>query len=210
MTTDRAVDGPTGDDVRRAARWCADTLTAHPGDWDAAIPDLKWTVRQAMAHATQCCLWYAVDLSAGAADLETWELTVKVEAGPAALIATMGTFSLITSLAIDAAPSTQRGFHPFGTADPSGFAAMTCDELLIHTDDALRGLGASATPPPDLCDATVRRIFPWAPTDVDPWDALRWANGRIDLPGLPRDRRWRWHCAPLSEWDGTNPNAPPN
>ena len=31
-----------------------------------------------------------------------------------------------------------------------------------------------------------------------------WAR-RIALPGLPRQDRWAWHCAPLEEWDGLNP-----
>jgi hypothetical protein len=35
--------------------------------------------------------------------------------------------------------------------------------------------------------------------------ALLWANGRVALPGHPRQARWRWHCAPLEEWDGVNP-----
>jgi hypothetical protein len=25
------------------------------------------------------------------------------------------------------------------------------------------------------------------------------------IPGLERQTSWRWHCAPLEEWDGTNP-----
>src|SRR2546425_988557 len=59
--------------------------------------------------------------------------------------------------------------------------------------------------PFDLAAATVRRLFPWAPADCAPWQALLWANGRISLPDLPRPERWRWHCAPLSEWDGESP-----
>ncbi len=56
-------------------------------------------------------------------------------------------------------------------------------------------------------DAVMARLFPWhalGPGD-DPWQVLLWANGRIDLEGRPRQARWRWHCAPLSEWDGAVP-----
>jgi hypothetical protein len=28
----------------------------------------------------------------------------------------------------------------------------------------------------------VARLFSWTPTNVDPWSALRWANGRLALP----------------------------
>lgn len=99
------------------------------------------------------------------------------------------------------------GWHPCGVADASGFVAMACDELLVHTSDAASGLGREFAPTSEIAEATLRRLFPWAPTDVDPWSALRWANGRAELPGRSRLTKWRWHCAPLSEWDGTDPSV---
>ena len=104
---------------------------------------------------------------------------------------------------IQASPASTRAFHPAGMADPSGFAAMGCDEILIHTADIAAGFGTDFRPPEDLCGRVLARLFPWAPTDVGPWESLLWANGRIALPGLGRqDENWSWHCAPLSEWDG--------
>ena len=91
-----------------------------------------------------------------------------------------------------------------GQADASGFAAMACDELLVHSNDAARGLGVPFVPPDGLVRATLARLFPWAP-GTDPWPAPLWCNGRIALPGHPRQDRWAWHCAPLEEWDGRNP-----
>ncbi len=101
-----------------------------------------------------------------------------------------------------------RGWHPYGIADPSGFVGMACDELLIHTADAASGLGLEFFPSPELAEATLRRLFPWAPADLEPWAGLNWANGRTELAGLRRLTKWRWHCAPLSEWDGTDPSVP--
>lgn len=104
---------------------------------------------------------------------------------------------------IRAAPQGVRAFHSAGMADASGFAAMGCDEILIHTADIAAGFGISFKPPDDLCGRVLARLFPWAPADVGGWDALRWANGRLALPEMgPQDENWRWHCAPLSEWDG--------
>ena len=82
---------------------------------------------------------------------------------------------------------------------------MGCDELLVHADDAARGLGVPFSPSGALAAAILERLFPWAPAGTDPWPALLWANGRVELPGHPRQARWRWHCAPLKEWDGRNP-----
>src|SRR6478752_2957378 len=44
-------------------------------------------------------------------------------------------------------------------------------------------------------------IFPRAPADLaesDPWTALLWAGGRIELPGHPQQPSWRPHPAPLT------------
>ena len=77
----------------------------------------------------------------------------------------------------------------------------------MHTDDAARRLGLAFTPTETLSRATPRRLFPWAPGDADPRQALLWANGRADLPDQERQTGWRWHCAPLAEWDGINPRT---
>jgi hypothetical protein len=75
---------------------------------------------------------------------------------------------------------------------------MACDELLIHTNDAGRGLGLVFEPDPAQCARVRARLFPNAPLDVEPWDSLRWANGRIALPGRPRQQKWRWYCSPVN------------
>jgi hypothetical protein len=126
---------------------------------------------------------------AGPERLDTMELRVPPETAPAELVRTIDTFATVLARVTDA----------------SGFAAMACDEFLVHTDDVARGLEVPFAPPRALARATLERLFPWAPADADPWAALLWANGRIDLPGQQRQVDWRWHCAPLEEWDGLNP-----
>lgn len=191
-------------------RWAADACTSFlrttiDGDWTVAVPDLDWTVAEAVAHAAEGCLWYAIDLSARGRDLEGVEHRVAPDRPPGELVATVETYASIVVTIIGAAPPEARGFHPMGTADPSGFAAMACDELLIHTDDAARGLGLAFDPPTDLAEWVLRRLFPWVEVGSDPWGQLQWTNGRTAFDGQPRLERWRWHCAPLEEWDGTTP-----
>ena len=64
-------------------------------------------------------------------------------------------------------------------------------------------VGLAYDPPERLARKVVDRLFPWAPPDTDGWTALRWANGRLPLPGQPEIRpNWSWQCAPLDEWEG--------
>ena len=173
-------------------------------DWTRRIPEMDWTVAQAVGHIAEVTFWYASDLAAGPRRLETMELRVSTDMARADLIRTIGVSATVLARVVDASPPEARGWHLMGQADASGFAAMACDELLVHTDDAARGLGVPFTPPDSLVRATLTRLFPWVP-DTDPWPALLWCNGRTALPDHPRQARWAWHCAPLEEWDGLNP-----
>jgi uncharacterized protein (TIGR03083 family) len=195
-----------GGQVLQAAGACQALLGAAVGrDWARKLPHLDFTVAQAVTHMAEGTLWYATDLAAGPQRLDTMELRVPPSTAPAELVRTIGAFATVLARVIDASPPEARGWHPFGLADASGFAAMACDEFLVHTDDVARGLEVPFAPPPELARATLERLFPWAPSDADPWAALLWANGRNDLPGQPRQVDWRWHGAPLEEWDGRNP-----
>jgi uncharacterized protein (TIGR03083 family) len=198
----------SGDDVRTTAAACRAFLAGAVGrDWTVPVPGMRWTVAETVAHVAQGLLWYAADLSAGPRELSTMDLRVRPDSPPADLVATIGAHATVLAATLDAAPADARGWERWGLPDADGFAAIACDELLVHTDDAARGLGLAFTAPPAQAEATLRRLFPWAPTGTDPWATLLWANGRADLPDQPRQTDWRWHCAPLAEWDGTNPRT---
>jgi uncharacterized protein (TIGR03083 family) len=197
-----------GDEVLRAVGECQVFLAAAADqDWTRPIPGMEWTVAEAVAHVPEGLLWYATDLAAGPRELSAMDLRVRPETPPPDLVAALGSYATVLARVIDGAAPGARGWHPYGIADACGFAAMACDELLVHTGDAARGLGLVFIPSAALAGATLRRLFPWAPADADPWQALLWANGRVDLPGQERQTGWRWHCAPLAEWDGTNPRT---
>ena len=197
----------TGDDVRAAAELCRRALEpALAADWSVPVPGLDFTVASVVAHAAEAPLWYSLDLWSGPEDA-AFEVKVVPDAPNERLLRSLLVSARALAAGVEAAPASTRGFHPMGSPDPSGFAAMACDELLVHGDDAARGLGAAFTADTRLVAAVLARLFPWHAVgpDQDPWEVLLWANGRIDLAGRPRQDRWRWHCAPLSEWDGTVP-----
>ena len=192
------------EDVRAAAAVCREALSGVVDlDWSVRAGELDWSCRRTLEQIPNTQIFYASHLAlaakvrlprahSGGDQLTVAELLLSVEVNAA-----------ILEHVLRAAPASARGFHPAGMADPSGFAAMGCDEILIHTADIAAGFGIDFQPPEDLCGRVLARLFPWASTDVGHWESLLWANGRLALPGLGRqDENWRWHCAPLSEWDG--------
>ncbi len=196
------------EDVLAAAAICLDLLdSVRDTDWSVPVPGLDFTVASVVAHAANGPMWYAFDLWSGPGDDSALDFKVRTDLGNAALIASMRSAAQVCAASIAFAPVDLRGYHPAGAADRTGFAAMACDEMLVHTDDAARGLGLRLEPDRDLAGRVLARLFTWHRPDPDPWQTLLWANGRIDLPGRPSQANWRWHCAPLSEWDGRPPRG---
>ena len=204
----------TPDDLRTSAALCREALS--PGldqDWSVAAGDLTWDCRQTLDHISNALGFYATHLAT-----RSRERRVPVRDGdparsPAELLTVVETSAAILAEVAWAAPAGTRAFHPAGMADAEGFVAMGCEEMLIHTDDIAQGLGLAFRPPDDLARRLVRRLFPWAPTDPNPWAGVRWASGRAALPDRERlNADWYWHCAPLAEWDGTvkRRTAPPS
>lgn len=192
------------EDVRAAASVCREALGGLVDlDWSVPAGGLEWSCRQTLEHIPNTQISYASQLAlaakerlpralGGADRLTVPELVLSVEVNAA-----------ILEHVIRAAPAGARAYHPAGMADHSGFAAMGCDEILIHTSDITAGFGIDLRPPEALCGRVLARLFPWATGDVESWELLLWANGRKALPEVGRqDDNWRWHCAPLSEWDG--------
>ncbi len=193
------------DDLISAAGICKHALSPMQSrDWSVRAGDLDWDCRRTLDHIADTLALYAGYLASqsrgrlpvmrdGDPDLPVDELLVVVETQAAVLVAVSRS-----------TPSGARAFHPAGMADMSGYIAMACVEILIHTDDIASGLGCSFRPPDELCLRVLNRLFPWAPKGGDAWSTLRWACGRAALPDQERiGPDWYWHSAPLDEWDGT-------
>ncbi len=192
--------------VRETAAVCTEFLRGLTDqDWGVVVADVDMSIAALVAHIADGCLWYAIDLSAGGKDLKAAEHGVQADADNGDLVDTLETYANVVASVVGAASSSARGFHPLGVADSSGFAAMACDEMLVHTNDAAGGLGLTFRPPQELADQVLRRLFPWVDRSGDPWGDLLWANGRTAHQGKERLSEWVWHCAPLEEWDGEIP-----
>lgn len=202
----------TPDDLIAAALHCREALA--PGlhlDWSVPAGDLEWTCRHTLDHISDALLFYSVHLATAAperrARVRDGDNTKSIEQ---LLDVVVGAATILGRVAT-AMPAGTRAFHPAGMADATGFLAMGCVETMIHTDDIAAGLGMPFNGSDEIAARVIARIFPWAPIGHPAWDTIRWCCGRAPLGDLPRqDEFWFWHCAPLSEWDGTvrRRNAP--
>ncbi|WP_405629112.1 VOC family protein [Streptomyces sp. NBC_01174] len=203
----------TADDVTLAVRLAVDTLAASPvDDWHIPAGSLTWDCWETVEHLSDDLFAYAVQLGPRRPSLETevpyrWapdreggpsnSVFADPGAGTAGLLQTLeASGALLTAMVRTASPDL-RSYHSHGVSDPEGFAAMGIVETLVHTHDVAAGLSLSWTPPRDLCDRVLARLFPDAPDDEDRWTVLLWSTGRADLPGRDRVTSWRWHGAPL-------------
>jgi hypothetical protein len=174
-------------------------------DWDRPAHQLDWTCRETVAHLMDDFTAYALQLAGETppqtryVDLDE-ALRLRPE-GPTFLIlpsAAGGTAGIVEALDATAgllvavtswAPSTRRGYHPYGISDASGFAAMGIVECVLHAFDVLTAQHLPYAANPDVCAKALNRLFPEATRSDDPWQDLLAATGRTPQT---RGTRWRW------------------
>ena len=185
----------TGDDVRTAVDEAVALLARAP-DPTAEVVLMGTDVAGVVWHMGECLHWYGHDLLVGPVDLTAGHWRRDPGAGYGRLITGLTTWGEVLARVVDAADPAERGFHPFGSPDPAGFAAMACAEVLVHTGDVVEAVGLRWSPPSDVTVRVLERLFPGAPADTDPATTLRWATGRADLPGHPRQASWSYVAPP--------------
>jgi hypothetical protein len=191
-------------DISMAASVSRVVLAPHAGDdWSVPAGELAWSCRDTLDHVSDALMFYAGSLAVRAEEWIPFPRIGDHSGSVDDLIETMLTCAVILERVIEAASPADRGFHPAGMADPDGFAAMACNEILVHSYDVAEGLDVDFVPPDDLCGRVLARLFPWAPADGEGWPTLLWAAGRAPTGSAPRlDSDWWVHSAPLDEWTG--------
>jgi hypothetical protein len=201
--------GPVwADDVRDAVGAAVEALSGgRDRDWSVPAGGLEWTCWETVEHVADDLFAYAAQLAARDTTYylpfvttprypggEPNTIQAQSDAGPDGLLAVLSSCGALLVAAVTAAPPDARGYHTYGLADAEASAAMGVLETVVHVDDVARGLGLEWRPDDDLCTRVLARLMP----DVEvgeqaPWEVLRWATGRTDLPGRPRRADWRWH-----------------
>jgi hypothetical protein len=146
-------------------------------DWNRLAGDLDWSCRQTGEHVADDLFSYASQVLAQPVDdYLPIEVTVPDEAPPADLVRSIVMCGELLRLAVASASKGARAWHPYGTSDPEGFAAMGIVEVLVHTHDIARGLDIDWAPPEELCRSVLLRLFPDA-AQGHPSEVLLWCTG---------------------------------
>ncbi|WP_319463743.1 hypothetical protein [Micromonospora sp. RTP1Z1] len=192
----------TADDLDAAVSTLDAALGPATGaDWSLPAGPLEWDCWHTAEHLGDTLLSYAAQLVARPdGRYARFAAVADRDASAGEVLEFSDAAGRLLALVVRATPSNVRAFHPSGRADPEGFAAMGCVETLLHGEDIARGLGVALDPSRPLCARVVARLFPDVAAglaDVDPWAALRWCAGRVELPGRPHRDRWQWRGAPI-------------
>jgi hypothetical protein len=192
----------TADDLDAALSSVVSTLRPATGlDWSARAGSLEWDCWHTAEHIGDCLMSFAGQLVARPEKrFVRFVATADKDASPEEVLEFAEAGGRILAATVRTSGPDVRAYHPSGQADPEGFAAMGCVETLLHGDDIAQGLGLAIDPPREVCNRVLARLFPEAAHElaaVDPWAALRWSTGRIELPGRPHLKEWRWRAAPL-------------
>ncbi|MGW5669410.1 maleylpyruvate isomerase family mycothiol-dependent enzyme, partial [Micromonospora sp. NPDC003776] len=172
----------TADDLEAAASCVTAALSPVTGaDWSLPAGAVEWDCRQTAEHVGDTLLSFAGQLVARPADRYVgFAAVAEPDTRPEQLLEFVGCAARMLALVVRDTPAGVRAFHPSGQADPEGFAAMGCVEVLVHGEDIAVGLGVAVDPPRPACARVVDRLFPDVAAglaDVDPWVALRWCVG---------------------------------
>lgn len=181
--------------VDRAAAELHRALAPHAGaDWGVPAGDLDWSCAGTAAHIAHDLIAYATQLTGLPSDAYLpLDLVVHPSAGPAERLRVVSACAALLSAALRAAGPQARAWH-WGPTDPSGFAALGVNEMMVHTYDIATGLGLPWRPPAELSTPVLARLFPDAPAG-DPSAVLLWCTGRIALPDRPRQQSWSLRAA---------------
>jgi hypothetical protein len=172
-------------------------LTPHTlKDWNVPAGRLEWSCWRTAAHVAHDLLAYAGQLAARPDNAYLpFDLTVRPGTKPRDVLEVVAAAGGLLSSAVSTAGPQVRGWH-WGPTDPTGFAALGVNEILVHTYDIVEGLQVTWLPPSSLCTAVLQRLFPDAPAG-NPVDVLLWCTGRAPL----NDRPWRTSWKPKAAVD---------
>src|SRR6202161_2795241 len=154
-------------------------------DWSVRAGTLEWDCWHTAEHIGDCLLSYAWQLAVQPTARYVRAIaTAEKDSSPAEVLEFAVTGGRGLASMVRTSPAHVRAFPPAGIAHPGGFAALGCNEPLLHGNDIAQGFGLSLDPSRDVCRRVLARLYPQARAelaDIDPWTSLPWTGGRAEL-----------------------------
>jgi hypothetical protein len=169
------------DDVVAAAVTVEAALRPVAGrDWSVRAGTLAWDVDRTISHMIGAPAKYTLYLASRCEHFIAFAVQRWRDGDVANEEVIDSVVPIATGLAAVAAitPPDVRAFHVTGPSSAADYVGRACVELLVHTDDALSGLGVAFAPPADLCRRVLAQQYPDAAGPGNPWHHLLSANGR--------------------------------
>lgn len=193
-------------DVRDTVQHAIDCLSQIPDDgWAKPAADLVWSCRETVAHILDCLGGYAMQLSGERGHGDTYTPLLEAvqprpdgppflfwpeeDGGTQAIGDCLDSVGGLLVAVVATAPPSRIGWHPFGSPDATGLAAMGIVETTLHSYDILRAHDIDYRPDHAILARVLDRIFPDASRTADPWQDLLAATGRTPET---RGVEWRW------------------
>lgn len=167
------------DDVITAAAAAAAALRPVAGrDWSARAGSLDWDVEQTITHMIGATAKYTLYLASRCEHFIALSVTRWPDATNEEIIDSIVPVARGLAAVAAVTPPGVRAYHATGPASAAGHVGRACVELLVHTGDALSGLGVAFAPPADLCQRVLAQQFPDTAWPANPWHGLLAACGR--------------------------------
>jgi hypothetical protein len=179
----RMADIVTSPDVVAAAIAAEAALRPAIGrDWSVRAGPLEWNVEQTITHMIAATAKYTLYLASRSehfigVSIGRWADATNEEVVDSLVPVAVGLANVAA-----AAPPGVRAYHVTGPSTAADYLGRACVEILVHTDDALTGLGLAFAPPAELCSRALAQQYHDAAVaraaDADPWRDLLAATGR--------------------------------
>jgi hypothetical protein len=167
------------DDVIGAATTAEAALRPVAGrDWSVRAGPLEWDVERTITHMIGATAKYTLYLASRCEHFIGLSVTRWPDATNEEVIDSVVPVATGLAAVAAATPSGVRAYHVTGPSSATDYVGRACVELLVHTDDALSGLGVAFAPPADLCRRVLAQQFPDAAGPGNAWHGLLAANGR--------------------------------
>jgi hypothetical protein len=165
-------------DVVAAAEVATAALRPAVGrDWSVRAGPLEWDVGYTITHMIGAAAKYTLYLASRCEHFIALAVTRWPDASNEEAIDSIAPVAAGLAAVAAATPSDVRAYHAAGPSSAADYVGRACVEFLVHTDDALRGLGLAYDPPAGLCRRVLEQQYPGAGAD-NPWPALLTATGR--------------------------------